>query len=76
MRTSNLALLAAFLLVAYPLTLPGGREYARVLVSMPRWIGGCAVLAFLNLNYVLRRLMELALRTPGAALRHREDPWA
>ncbi len=62
----------AFLVVATALVAPfatSGGEYLGLLRELRVWIGGSAFLSFVGVHFVLRRLAELGLRRPGAALR-------
>jgi hypothetical protein len=62
----------AFLVVATALITPlvtSGEEYVGLLRELRVWIGGSAFLSFFSVHFVLRRLAELGLRRPGAALR-------
>ncbi len=74
----------AFLVVSIALLAPlvtAGGAYLGLFREEGKWVGGCAFLSFLGVHFVLRRLAELGLRRPGAALRasavarREERPW-
>jgi hypothetical protein len=68
MRARGFAILVVATAVVTPLVTSGG-EYVGLLRELRAWIGGSAFLSFFGVHFVLRRLAELGLRRPGAALR-------
>jgi hypothetical protein len=68
MRARGLAFLVVATALITPLVTSGG-EYVELLRELRMWIGGSAFLLFFSVHFVLRRLAELGLRRPGAALR-------
>jgi hypothetical protein len=68
MSARGFALLVVATVVVTPLVTSGG-EYLGLVRELWGWIGGSALLSFFGVHFVLRRLAELGLRRPGAALR-------
>jgi hypothetical protein len=68
MKVRGLAFLLVTVALVAPLVTAGG-PYLRFLRAARGWVASCAFLSFAGIHFVLRRVAELGLRRPGAALR-------
>ncbi len=68
MSARGLAFLVVGTALVTPLVTSGGEDVVLVR-ELWVWIGASAFLSFVAVHFVLRRLAELGLRRPGAALR-------
>src|SRR5262249_44736206 len=69
MKVTGIAYMGVVFLLFFPLVLKGGMEYLRFVLAFKGWVIACAALTVIGISFLLRRLLELALKTPGTAMR-------